>query len=201
MADSSATPTHRGTTVLRYPCEPIRRPAGSTIRLRRGRNRTTILFAPFWRRDGVCITLLVVANLIWDGFFLALASTWLRHFDLMTFLYTLPFGLVGLALLSPFFVPYGRQVHVFTPDKAVWRWGVIPRRKWTFSDELAGLARLEIRGVCTFSLVLISKDGKTLHKLSDLNESDARWLGNELLADFHKWGLLGKEQAPASDAG
>ena len=198
-APSSTTPG-RGTTVLRFPCAPIPRPAGSTIRLRRRRNRTSVIFPPFWK-CGTAIAFLVAANLVWDGFFLALASTWLRHFDLMTFLYTLPFGLVGLLLLSPFFVPYGRQEFVFTPEKVLWMRGVIPRRKrLVFSDELTGLARLEIRGVCTFSLVLISKDGEELHRIRDLNESDARWLGSELLKDFHEWGLLLEEPAHAHDA-
>ena len=210
-AHSASTDDSRsGRTVLRLQSPPPPRPTDRGIRLHRKPNRTSVILG-FQRRAALKgLVCLVLANLFCSGIVAPLAWAWFRHFSWVWLPLMLTLGIVSLGafLLLAAFIGLAllQDRYVFTPEEARVRSGLFGLGRARRYD-LARLARLEMgsddepaeakkrrqvvgTAVSKFKLVLVSHRGEDLLEMGGLNESDARWLGNELLEDFHQWRLI-----------
>lgn len=208
-SDEKPGPEREPIEVLQPTYPPHERPPDSRIRLEREFNRTC------FSRQGLGATIgdlgwITFINLFWNGVLGVLVLQFVGDFQWWAFLpllFIIPHASIGLLLVGAWLLcltsSLWRAEWVFTPAEATCRFallGIGPRR----TAGLTRLARLELRRLTKkkrllrrdhedeeedslSSLALVGEDSRDVMEIKKLTENEARWIADELFADFRQW--------------
>jgi hypothetical protein len=168
----------------------------------------------FMRKGAVSlggIGALFCLNLFWNGLIGLFVLKLTQHFDLLLFVFMIPFEVLGLlllyALLTTILAPFYRACWMFQPGQVTHRTSILGCGR-TVSHEIYHLGRLELRRTPPvkpsrflpdttdeerhYALGMVCPEGGDVAVIDGLTEGEGRWMAAQLLEHFPDWLVRGR---------